>query len=292
MKWISFFLAMSALFLNAAFGVYKPHVIYGEDNRRDLYEVQNSALVQVSRSTAAMIEAKALTTQNGLVQIKTVTYGEEYQLCSEERFWQQPTAAMCSGFLVGENLLATAGHCLSQMDCADWAFVFNFAMGSNPGSPSTVRQEDVYFCQEVISREYTSKQDYVLVRLDRAVTGVQPLRLASQPAQALDPVVVVGHPSGLPTKVTDGAQVRATHPEYFVTNLDTYGGNSGSAVFNSSTLEVLGILVRGERDYSYDSENRCYRSVQCAMDSCRGEDVTHISYIRERLQESTVTYLD
>ena len=292
MKWISFFLATSALFLNAAFGVYKPRVIYGDDNRQDLYEVQNPALAEVSLSTAAMIGVKSLTPANGLFQIKTVKYGEEYQLCAEERFFHQPAAAMCSGFLVGENLLATAGHCLSQMDCREWAFVFNFAMRGGQESPTTVREDDVYFCQEVISREYTSRQDYALVRLDRAVKGPRPLRLASEPAKALDPVVVVGHPSGLPTKATDGAQVRSTVQEYFVTNLDTYGGNSGSAVFNEATLEVLGILVRGERDYRYDYENRCYRSVQCGMDSCRGEDVTHISYIRQSLAESNVTYLD
>ena len=45
------------------------------------------------------------------------------------------------------------------------------------------------------------------------------------------PLVVIGHPSGLPTKIADGAWVRNNESEYyFVTNLDTFGGNSGSAV--------------------------------------------------------------
>ncbi|WP_420540401.1 S46 family peptidase (plasmid) [Paenibacillus polymyxa] len=44
-----------------------------------------------------------------------------------------------------------------------------------------------------------------------------------------------------------GAAVRDNPPNaFFVANLDTYGGNSGSPVFNSDTHEVEGILVRGE----------------------------------------------
>ena len=54
-------------------------------------------------------------------------------------------------------------------------------------------------------------------------------------------------------KVAGGAKVRSNNNGvYFVANLDTYGGNSGSAVFNLQTREVEGILVRGENDYVYD----------------------------------------
>ena len=55
-------------------------------------------------------------------------------------------------------------------------------------------------------------------------------------------------------KIADGAWVRKnTNPVFFQTNLDAFGGNSGSPVLNSETGEVEGILVRGEIDYSYDS---------------------------------------
>ncbi len=68
---------------------------------------------------------------------------------------------------------------------------------------------------------------------------------------------VIGHPSGLPTKVADGAQVCTQKGTHFSANLDTYGGNSGSAVFNAKTNEVVGILVRGANDYTYDMGRRC-----------------------------------
>jgi hypothetical protein len=91
-------------------------------------------------------------------------------------------------------------------------------------------------------------------------------------------VYVIGHPVGLPTKFADGANVRNNNNEsFFVCNLDTYGGNSGSPVFNSSTHELEGILVRGETDFIV-TENGCRKSNVCPQNDpnfvCRGEDCT------------------
>ena len=62
---------------------------------------------------------------------------------------------------------------------------------------------------------------------------------------------------------------------YFVANLDTYGGNSGSPVFNSDTHEVEGILVRGERDFV--QAGGCTVSLVCPDTGCRGEDCTRVT---------------
>jgi hypothetical protein len=83
------------------------------------------------------------------------------------------------------------------------------------------------------------------------VAGRRPLAVRSAGRVAKgQPLFVIGHPNGLPTKFADGAQVRGNaHKDFFVANLDTYGGNSGSPVFNAVSLEVEGILVRGENDF-------------------------------------------
>ena len=83
----------------------------------------------------------------------------------------------------------------------------------------------------------------------------------------------------MPTKIADGANVRNLQGKFFQANLDTYGGNSGSAVFNVETGEVEGILVRGETDYVFNSALGCQVSNLCAADGCRGEDVTYISNV-------------
>jgi V8-like Glu-specific endopeptidase len=41
---------------------------------------------------------------------------------------------------------------------------------------------------------------------------------------------------------------------WLIANLDTFGGNSGSAVFDTDAL-VGGILVGGARDYDIDDAN-------------------------------------
>jgi hypothetical protein len=87
-------------------------------------------------------------------------------------------------------------------------------------------------------------------------------------------VHVIGHPVGLPAKYAPNATVRDNAPAaFFVANLDTYGGNSGSPVFNSDTHEVEGILVRGERDFQTTPQG-CTISFLCPNTGCRGEDCT------------------
>lgn len=264
----------------------RPKVIYGNDDRLDSYQVSSPALLAVSSSTAAMIPISSLANKGSFYELPNNKFGEDYGLCKNEPFYTQPNAAMCSGFLVGPDLLATAGHCINDMDCSSNAFVFDYKMADAKTAPTTAANENVYFCKNVVARELTRQQDYALVRLDRAVVGRQPLAIASTPAAVGDQLIMVGHPSGLPTKIAGGAAVRKLETGFFVANTDSYGGNSGSAVFNAKTLEVVGILVRGEEDFAYDSNGQCTRSNYCKDDGCRGEDVTMIEYVSKHLNST------
>jgi hypothetical protein len=134
----------------------------------------------------------------------------------------------------------------------------------------------------VIARAETSTDDFAVVRLDRPVQGHQPLSVRRSGAVSVgQPLMVAGHPAGLPLKVAAGAQVRDnSHPYYFSSNLDTYGGNSGSPVIDVASGQVEGILVRGNTDFvlSGKGRNRCYASNVCSDSGCPGwEDVTRTS---------------
>lgn len=258
-------------------------VIYGEDNRKDVFESRDSVLVELSRSTAAMIGTQNLkAARGGEIEISAGTL-ESRGICQKERFSQQISAADCSGFLVAPNVLVTAGHCIkTQYDCSNNKWVFDYKVDHSEQGSINVPSSSVYSCKKIIARslDQTTKDDWAVIELNREVKDRKPLTFRrTGKIRKGTSIAVIGHPTGLPTKIADGAKVRSHAAKFFVANLDTYGGNSGSAVFNLKTGEVEGILVRGENDYVYDHNLGCQVSNQCSDSGCRGEDVTYITNI-------------
>ena len=256
-------------------------VIYGEDNRVDPVDSSNEMFKKLSKSTAAMIAHRDMSELNAeqmLIAGKTL---EQTGVCSTERFAQQPAAANCSGFLVGENKLVTAGHCIKNaLDCSESAWVFDYKVDHVQQSEVVVDKSDVYKCKSIIKQELdsTTKNDMALIELERVVEDREVLKYRSEGTPSVgDPLVVIGHPSGLPTKIADGASIRSVGEVFFVANLDTYGGNSGSAVFNANTGVIEGILVRGETDYIWSGN--CRASNVLGDSAGDGEEVTLIKMV-------------
>lgn len=271
-----------------------PNVIYGKDNRLDIYEVKSADWLKRASSTVALMSSTELTKSNSSYQIDTINYGSSQGLCKNEPYYNQGVAGFCSGSLIGKDIILTAGHCVrSASSCKTTKFVFNFSVNKKGAVPSVVSEDDVYSCKELIHSELSgpNKSDYALVRLDRAVVGRDPLPIRQSGSIAdSEGLTVIGHPTGLPTKVADGANVRTNSDiAFFVANLDTYGGNSGSAVFNSATGIIEGILVRGENDFVY--KNGCYVSNVCKDSDCRGEDVTRVTEILSHVDVSELASL-
>ncbi|NJL70980.1 MAG: trypsin-like peptidase domain-containing protein [Candidatus Competibacteraceae bacterium] len=199
--------------------------------------------------------------------------------CEGEPFGDQPVAANCSAFLVGDDIVATAGHCINEGTMSSWRFVFGFAMLDAETPAVNLTAEQVYTPVEIIGHALESNgADYAIVRLDRAVTAPGAAPLAIRRNGLVDvgtPLGVIGHPAGLPLKLAFGptTAVRDNSAEtHFTANLDTFGGNSGSPVFDAASGLVEGILVRGEADYVIGTE--CFTSNYIADDAGRGEDVT------------------
>ncbi len=259
------------------------HVIYGSDGRLDLYQVSDDTLKRLADSTVALVKNDKLILQGHQVVITGDNYGTRLGLCTSERFREQNASAYCSGALVGEDTIITAGHCIQTVaDCQDTSFVFGYAVKTASILPSAVAATEVYRCKSIIKQVLKSGgADYAVIQLDRKVSNHVALQMRSTGESVIgDELVVIGHPSGLPTKVTTGGKVRSiSHPEFLVASVDTYGGNSGSAVFNARTGLIEGILVRGETDFVRSTAG-CVVSKVCTEEACRGEDITKISVVR------------
>jgi hypothetical protein len=280
-------LALAAALVAAApaSAQFRSKVVYGTDTRIDLYQTDDARLRSLADSTVALFQSAGVSSQGGVAKLTTQSYAERYGLCKEEPFYEQETGAFCSGSLVAPDVIMTAGHCVpSAEECAKIKFVFGFAVKEKGVLPKSVLETEVYGCKELIGREQVGNgADWALVRLDRKVAGHSPLKLnLTGQIEAKTEVLVIGHPAGLPTKIAGGAHVRdSSKPGFFVANLDTYGGNSGSAVFNAATGLVEGILVRGEQDYA--QKDGCFVSNLCPVDGCRGEDVTKIANVADKI---------
>lgn len=262
-------------------------LIYGDDDRKDLFEEQSALYLKLADSTVALLESSSVKAQSASVfSLPTETFGVQNLLCKTEPFYDQPAGAFCSGSLVAANMILTAGHCIKDAeDCANVRFVFGYDVKQPGQYPVSAASSEVYGCKRIVSRKQEGAgADYALVEIDRPVVHHAPLKLQrSGPAAVGDGVTVMGHPSGLPTKIASGGQVRKVSSSFITTNLDTYGGNSGSAVFNSTTGEVVGVLVRGDTDFVV--KGSCYVSNRCAADDCRGEDVTRIDQVTALIPE-------
>jgi len=197
------------------------------------------------------------------------------ELCRDERFAREPTAAFCSATLIAEDLVLTAGHCvLDQTECAETTVVFGYE-ASTSGAMQPLEASDIYGCSEllVMSSGSGSLPDYAVLRLDRPASGRAPARVARD-ARSLPlgfPIAVAGHPSGLPLKLTgDGAvaplpsDYDGQEPEYFGADIDTFPGNSGSGAFFTgpgARRALVGILSASLTfaRYRYDDQRDCDR---------------------------------
>lgn len=267
-----FALAISTTGLVHALDLSEAPIIYGQDDRVDVIEYGDATFRNKAKSVAGMVRASELqisgttTTDRRDPNFIRSTSREEttfefdlgrtlersMNVCPEERFAEQTTLPVCTGFLVAPDVLVTAGHCVpNQNACRDFVWVFDYLEGT-----TEIPANNVYRCREVLSQRQTlgifKKIDYAVIRLDRRSDRAPLQYRRSGRASRGDDVLVIGHPSGLPMKIADNATITVTTPNTFRADLDTYGGNSGSPVFNQQTGLVEGVLVSGAQDYVRD----------------------------------------
>ena len=278
--------------------LFASYNIFGADDRYDLEDYHDSKIRILAKSTLAMIYGDLIEQNEDVVRIETLTYGERLHLCPETPFADQISAVSCSAFLVDKDVIMTAGHCLKDPEgllsplemCQAHRWVFDFTH-DNESENGVVQlpTSSVYRCQTILARDYRpfdkgenpTGADFSLIKLDRPVRDRKPLTLRKRgKLSQADELIVVGHPSGLPTKIADNAFVRDnSEKNYFTANLDTFAGNSGSPVINARTGVVEGILVEGGEDYIFNFKKGCNILIRCDDDFPEHEIIMRITEI-------------
>jgi V8-like Glu-specific endopeptidase len=263
-------------------------LIHGTDDRKDVYAVDDEALKALAlKSTLAALAPQSLAERaDGRFRVTAAPLGQVANLCSSERFSSQPAAASCSGVLVAERLLLTAGHCVSpESQCDDRVWAFNYAL-TNAGVMPLLDAEDVYRCRSIPQRTTVRdaagrRWDHAFVELDRPVAPPRmPVKIRDAALRNGDALSVIGYPDGLPVKIDTGAFVvdgRATLLDYFGATSDTFTGSSGSGVFDALG-SLSGTIARGGFDYELREDSGCFvsRRIPQANDI---EQVEHASYV-------------
>ena len=291
-----FFIFLAVLFIPAV-SFAENRAIYGNDDRADFYQTTADRKI-LADSVVSFWKNNQVENKGSMSELTVSIFGQAYNLCDGQRYEKQYMGAFCSGSLVGEDLVLTAAHCVKTEDaCKNTKLVFGFKV-SEEGQPGVydIPSSDVYSCSKIEAKFYhktdtitgvqgqNAGSDYAVIRLDRKVKNHKPLAVNFGPQMKNgEGIFVIGYPVGIPLKVADGAKIRRNDmAAYYSTDLDTFGGNSGSPVFNARTNLIEGILVRGGTDFVRTPEGcRAYSVV--GQNEGRGEDVTKISEVAPSL---------
>ncbi len=268
-------------------------VVYGQDGRRDYFELSDASLQQLmTTSSVALIANEWLDMATGRPLVGAPIWGEELGMCAGEPYEGQPAVAFCSGVLVDWDLVLTSGHCLRLYALSEFSIVFDHSLDD----PSTLRSSaaDVFAPVEIVAERLdpvgaSPRLDYAFVRLDRAAAPPRAPAVVQEPSPPLvtgAALVTIGADSGLPLKLDASGTVTDARngSDYFVANTDTSHGSSGGPVFDEQ-LALVGVLARGGEDYVL-SETGCLATRRQTEDAAEEEYTYALRAIEQLCQDN------
>jgi len=260
-------------------------------SQNDIIEISKDSLFwqNKARSVAMMVSDVFYETRGEDFTLDDFMFepyaSEGSNVCLDEPFlWQVANPIGCTGFLIAPNVLATAGHCVVNHgkvtdditpECASFSWIFDHKLDDHGSLPMGGKShKQIYHCKKVIHAEndterrfvsYGSRHglDFALIELDRDVKDRKPLIAKLDVPMKDQELHLIGHPLGLPQKSSHGGFVNSNqNPFFYEASLDSFGGNSGSPVFDDEG-SVVGVLVRGPEDFYFDEKSGCERLNKC-----------------------------
>jgi hypothetical protein len=220
--------------------------LYGEDNRRELYQIKDKKIRELSKAMAYQVERHYELrgwTFNRYWTILTRPFIDN-GICSTEAYINQPSMRNnCTGVLIAPKLILTAGNCITDHYCKNdlYYWMFDYNLKSAKSFDDKRSRKNFYLCKRLLKR---------VIELKKAVKGIKPVELSSrEDLNNGDKLITMGHLRGLPLKVDNGGSVSNMESDYFFTNSDISGSTLGSALFNARTYKLEGLMVHGTRSH-------------------------------------------
>ncbi|MCY6410522.1 serine protease [Acinetobacter sp. VNH17] len=288
----------------AVYGDFINQYVTGETVTGDVNSLaEGIALIvrptNISEYTDISIKIKGMLLKDVVLNKEEVKKGwdEEEKLCEGEPLRNMTVASgnACTAFLISENQVMTAGHCVYMMAgttpnsgmsertlCERMNFVFGVRKARIIDGGFEVLKSNQYKCgkiEKVVARE--DGLDFAVIRLDRPVKNRTIFTLGNEEEMREgDDVFSLGHPRGGALSYTSGSVTSGYGDFKLKSNLDTFSGNSGSPVMNYSTNEVIGILIQGRDDFRSVGGRSCQELAKYD-DSVYGETVLRMSEIKK-----------
>lgn len=257
-------------------------IIFGEDDRQEYFEVSSLETRNLAQGAGvALMRRSHLDAGRATLSAEVKSWGDTANLCSTERFREQPAAAFCSGVLVDWDLVLTAGHCLRFLPLSELVVVLGYyytAPGVLALHPAGVFEPLEVAAERLDPPGSEPRLDYAWLRLKRRVPpAYRPAALwLGEVAQGAS-LRFIGTPGGVPLKIDAGAfvhEARAGSADYFVANTDTLRGASGGGAFDAQGA-LFGIMARGAQDLVQTLDG-CHVSLRAEQAAPGTEQFTYV----------------
>ena len=261
---------MKTLFFMTFIMLHSYASIFFGDDRKDFHEIKDPKIIELSSSIPSLIQKHKLVEKEDGWEVNTNSLASgAYKFCSDANFAQEKLLANCSASLIAPDLVLTAAHCIDKdkpdsiYHTSAYLIVFDYKKTHADEQVSFLPKENVYEIEDempLYEFSWNNMLNVAILKLKRPVTDRKPIKLNLDHDYATSTALfVLGYPMGISQKLTDESNIVSSGvtQNSFRHYLDTFSVNSGSAIFDKDTYEIIGVHVRGTMGKDPSGRNDC-----------------------------------